>query len=455
MANLDSWVEIPPYATPIARGDDTTPVNQESLQVPSSPRPSRLASDSPASPAKASSSSIASNLTNAMLTAALNVPTPSAPSDPRKTAGRLLSTRDSLSIPITAVNFRRFVSRSGAVFWLQDRVEEILFWRKGWKVTTSWMIAYSFLCYYPKLILLLPHVILLAILFITYSVRHPADKPDDAPLAPAWVPAEAREGSSEWFANLQAIQNLMGFYADMYENVTSLLPHLTHATPTSAPLLTFLLVTLLLGLPLLPLVPLRPVFLIVGIAPFILTHPTVQRMAPAVLDTARKLYFTTIQRFINNDRLEDTVWAAPIREVELWENERWSLATSQVAPSSSGDPGWSKANLRRGERKGWSRRRDGWSDADALDGSLEGDIRNLTFTLEPGWHFIPTEDWQPDIFGSWVSNVGGDADGWVYTNDVWNDPHAEPPEEWKLRGMTRRRRWVRRIYFVEPVPPST
>ncbi|CAG7846728.1 SubName: Full=Uncharacterized protein {ECO:0000313/EMBL:CCA73045.1} [Serendipita indica DSM 11827] len=394
MANLDSWVEIPPYATPIARGDDTTPVNQESLQVPSSPRPSRLASDSPASPAKASSSSIASNLTNAMLTAALNVPTPSAPSDPRKTAGRLLSTRDSLSIPITAVNFR--------------------------------------------------------------SVRHPADKPDDAPLAPAWVPAEAREGSSEWFANLQAIQNLMGFYADMYENVTSLLPHLTHATPTSAPLLTFLLVTLLLGLPLLPLVPLRPVFLIVGIAPFILTHPTVQRMAPAVLDTARKLYFTTIQRFINNDRLEDTVWAAPIREVELWENERWSLATSQAAPSSSGDPGWSKANLRRGERKGWSRRRDGWSDADALDGSLEGDIRsNLTFTLEPGWHFIPTEDWQPDIFGSWVSNVGGDADGWVYTNDVWNDPHAEPPEEWKLRGMTRRRRWVRRIYFVEPVPPST
>ena len=92
---------------------------------------------------------------------------------------------------------------------------------------------------------------------------------------------------------------------------------------------------------------------------------------------------------------------------------------------------------------------------------------NLTFTLEPGWHFVSTEDWRPDLPGSWVSAVGADKgelfmvvivtelngciiDGWVYTNDVWNEPQAEPPEEWKLRGMTRRRRWTRRIYFVNP-----
>ena len=163
----------------------------------------------------------------------------------------------------------------------------------------------------------------------------------------------------------------------MYENVTGFLPHLSHATPASAPLLTFLLVTLLLALPLLPLIPLRTVFLVVGITSFLLTHPTTQRIAPAVLDSARKVYFTTIQRFINNDRLDDTIWSTPVRDVELWENERWSLATSQTTTTVPGDPGWSKANLKCGERKGWSRRRDGWSDADALVGSLEGDVRSV------------------------------------------------------------------------------
>jgi hypothetical protein len=52
---------------------------------------------------------------------------------------------------------------------------------------------------------------LLSILFITYNVKYPADAPEDASPNAAWRPVEAREGSSEWFANLQAIQNLMGF----------------------------------------------------------------------------------------------------------------------------------------------------------------------------------------------------------------------------------------------------
>jgi hypothetical protein len=62
------------------------------------------------------------------------------------TAGVLLSTRDPLSIPITTVNFRRFVAKSGAMFWVQDRVEEVVMWKKGWKVTAVWMAVYGFLC---------------------------------------------------------------------------------------------------------------------------------------------------------------------------------------------------------------------------------------------------------------------------------------------------------------------
>lgn len=58
----------------------------------------------------------------------------------------LLSAKDPLSIQITSVNFKRFVERVGPVFWLQDRVEEIIMWRCGWKLTTVWMAAYAFLC---------------------------------------------------------------------------------------------------------------------------------------------------------------------------------------------------------------------------------------------------------------------------------------------------------------------
>jgi hypothetical protein len=146
---LESWVEIPPYATPIATEGAQESLEQiGTLPAPPSPRLTRQSSETTSGHARSNStSSIASNLTNAVITAALNVPAaPSTPSNPRQTAGRLLSTRDPLSIPITAVNFRRFVSKTGAVFWLQDRVEEVIFWRKGWKVTLSWMIAYSFIC---------------------------------------------------------------------------------------------------------------------------------------------------------------------------------------------------------------------------------------------------------------------------------------------------------------------
>ncbi|KIM28714.1 hypothetical protein M408DRAFT_329177 [Serendipita vermifera MAFF 305830] len=430
MTSLEAWVQVPPYATPVARDNQDSSISQTSLAAPSSPRASKRSDDQAVGRDKSEPrSSLATNLTNAVLSAALNVPAPTTPSNPRKTEGRLLSTRDSLSIPITTVNFRRFVSKSGAVFWLQDRVEEVIFWRRGWKVTAAWMAAYSFLCYYPRLILVLPHMLILSILYVTYNVRYPVDANEDAAPAPPWKPMESREGSSEWFANLQAIQNLMGFYADLYDNVVPILPHLSHATPTSAPLLSFTLVTLLLSLPLLPLIPLRPTFLILGLTPFVLTHPTTQQLLPLILSAMRKLHAISLQRIIDNDRLDDVAWSAPLKDVELWENERW--ATGAGTSTNPADAGWSKSNLKRGERKGWSRRRDGWSDADALSGSLDGDVRNLTFTLEPGWHFVNTEDWRSDIAGSWVPHIGADQDGWVYTNDVWNEPHAEAPEEWK------------------------
>ena len=224
MAALESWLEIPPYATPLDGMEQST--------VTATALPAAKDTTAGQSPSSKRNPSASMNLTQAILTSALSASSNPTPSSPRKTAGKLLSTRDQLSIPITAVNFRRFVSRTGSVFWLQDRIEEIVMWRKGWRVTGAWMGAYAFLCkisratnrirtttkfpfcitgFFPRLVLLIPHIALLSILYITYNVRYPANVPEDAePLSP-WKPTESREGSAEWFANLQAIQNLMGF----------------------------------------------------------------------------------------------------------------------------------------------------------------------------------------------------------------------------------------------------
>lgn len=68
-------------------------------------------------------------------------------------------------------------------------------------------------------------------------------------------------------------------------------------------------------------------------------------------------------RIVDDDRLEDRHWRSELREVELWENERYS----------DKDKGFSKASLRPGERKAWTRGRDGWSD-EGPDGN--GDVRS-------------------------------------------------------------------------------
>jgi hypothetical protein len=148
MAALESWLEIPPYATPLRATEQSTIAAAAAILHAKDTKDTKDTKDAAAgqSPSPKRTSSASMNLTQAVLTSALSVSSSPTPSSPRKTAGKLLSTRDQLSIPITAVNFRRFVSRTGFVFWLQDRIEEIVMWRKGWRVTGAWMGAYAFLC---------------------------------------------------------------------------------------------------------------------------------------------------------------------------------------------------------------------------------------------------------------------------------------------------------------------
>ena len=146
------YVEIPSYATRLRSDRPNDDIRPAPKIVTSLPRPEHSPVRSgatppaqPMSPTKASGS----NLTSMLLSSALQLPA-NAPTAPRvQTTGkgaRLLSSKDPLSIPITTTNFRRFVAKSGPIFWLQDRIEEIVLWKKSWKYTLVWMSAYAFLC---------------------------------------------------------------------------------------------------------------------------------------------------------------------------------------------------------------------------------------------------------------------------------------------------------------------
>ncbi|KAJ7696465.1 integral peroxisomal membrane peroxin-domain-containing protein [Mycena rosella] len=475
MASLD-YIDVPAVATRLRpqSPDDGHQIRRAPKIVTSlpHPRPPPMHRRTDSAASISSPAKTAVNLLPQLLLSSLpsNAP-PQGPSNPRgkQQANTLLSSRDPLSVPILTVNFKRFIERVGPIFWLQDRIEEIIFWRRGWKVTGVWIAAYAFLCYFPRLLFLLPQLILIGIILATHPET--THKPPPAPEAPA------ESGSVDWQANIQAIQNLMGLVADGEAALQPYIPYLTHRKPHTPHILTLLIISLfpMLALVSLPAFPVRGVCLFLGIAPLLFTHPNIRLLLPSLAGLAvshadasplltklrSKLFngrSTSVPpswkslgvRLIDDANLTDECWVAQIREVQLFENERFGAAEDSTHQE------WSKTNLRDGERTGWTRGRDGWSGI----GSQGGVSSNLTFSLDVGWAFVDTEDWRADLGARWAADGGprggddeapaavGDEDGWVYTNDAWI-AHRPPSASYapSVGGVTRRRRWVRRIWY--------
>ena len=199
--------------------------------------------------------------------------------------------------------------------------------------------------------------------------------------------------------------------SDIDDAVLPFLPHLTYQTPYTPILLTTSAVTLFLSIPLVYLIPLHLVVLVLGLLPFFFTHPFTQStLLPAVNNTVVspfwKTAFTWFHRVLDNDKLEDKHWRAELRQVEVFENERWNPHSREGSGSTGsaisglsgsgfigapplgaydntsagggkhGRSGWGKSNLKSGERKAWTRGRDGWS------GVAEGgDVRSVFLAI--------------------------------------------------------------------------
>jgi hypothetical protein len=130
------YVDIPACATLLP----------SDIKVQTSLPPTSNAATTADDPASPSTRTVFGNIPSLLLASSLHIPTILSTTENSRNVSHLMSTRDPLSVPITTVNFRRFISKVGPAFWLQDRIEEIITWRKGWKVTVLWMAIYSFLC---------------------------------------------------------------------------------------------------------------------------------------------------------------------------------------------------------------------------------------------------------------------------------------------------------------------
>lgn len=157
--------------------------------------------------------------------------------------------------------------------------------------------------------------------------------------------------------------------SDAYDLVVPVIPHLSWVTPNTSPIFLITFITFFTLIPVVHFIPLRPLFLALGLTPFVVTHPIVLSMLPRLINTITPYIRVTVEKVINDDKLLEKHWGVGMKEVAVWENERWTQAQ-----------GWKSANLRVGERKPWTRGQDGWSGA--VEGSaFDGTVRSVPIML--------------------------------------------------------------------------
>ncbi|KNZ62972.1 hypothetical protein VP01_1200g7 [Puccinia sorghi] len=167
--------------------------------------------------------------------------------------------KPALSVPLTTLNFKNFVSKCGPIFVAQEAVDEIIGWQNSSK-TMACACMWAWLSLNPVYLILLPNFALIWILLATHSQRYPHGMGDDLgadPTSGKHVSDEPVEGSPEYALLAQEknyVSNLVTALNILYAAVISTI-----------------------GLALIgPLIPWRLVLLIGGEAVFVLNHPWVQ-----------------------------------------------------------------------------------------------------------------------------------------------------------------------------------
>ncbi|CEH18490.1 Peroxin/Dysferlin domain [Ceraceosorus bombacis] len=343
---------------------------------------------------------------DAVLTGALGAITTAPPRLP------VAKNKEPLALSTVAINMRAFTQKSGPIFYFQDAVEATLVW-DDWAWTTMWMAIWA---------------------VVEGAVRDPV------------VPNPPHEGEIRYYENLRDIQNMMKMVTDIYDLVAPSVGFLNWSSyPRSLLLLQISLVLTAVLFVIGPFVPLRPILLVVGELAFLANHPwvkpAVQGLSRAIdeerkqnpkgltnrqlkkMEKRNREMMRRLQIWYDEDRLDDEVWERGWRDVEMFENERY---ISPTAVRSGQTPGWSVHNLQYGERKAFTKAKDGWSASELEVSNFGTEIsRQVAMSLEEGWEWVKGDEWRIDWIGEW-SDAGVDEEGYVYTNNSWLKPSPYP-----------------------------
>ncbi|KAG0196967.1 hypothetical protein BGX28_009524 [Mortierella sp. GBA30] len=254
-----------------------------------------------------------------------------------------------LTIQATTINFTRFVHKTTAVFWFQDRVEDIFTWKDPWN-TTFVLVLYCFVCIYPVLLFLLPQCIMATIMIYFFQQKSTrqqqkilglkAKKSNGSSIIPksqqhhqnqsattitsaqeAYIEAQEKahhnryhvyhdedylehDSSSDsederhrstmgvqYLSNLQHIQNMMGDISDAHDVIKPLFKHLDWSDEAEAIMIVQVTMVAFVGMSLaMWFVPWRMVFMIGGASGMLANSPwgkiVVKECGPLMKDIA-------------------------------------------------------------------------------------------------------------------------------------------------------------------------
>ncbi|KAI1318366.1 hypothetical protein EDD11_006704 [Mortierella claussenii] len=245
-----------------------------------------------------------------------------------------------LTIQATTINFTRFVHKTTALFWFQDRVEDVLTWKDPWN-TALVLVLYCFVCIYPMLLFLLPQTIMATIMIYFFQQKTSRQQQKILGIKPhsnssshnnsiptqeqqlsaeeAYIEAqeklhhnryhvyhdedylenpsssddeeERRSTGVQYLSNLQHIQNMMGDISNAHDVIKPLFQHLDWSDEAEAIMIVQASMLAFVGMSLIMwFVPWRWVFMLGGVSSMLANSPwgkiVVKECIPLAKDVA-------------------------------------------------------------------------------------------------------------------------------------------------------------------------
>ncbi|KAI8885244.1 hypothetical protein K501DRAFT_246386 [Backusella circina FSU 941] len=330
-----------------------------------------------------------------------------------------LATLPPLNPQTTTKNFTRFVSKCGLIFSSRDQLILLLSWHKPVDTMTA-LITYCLICLHPKLLLFIPHFILLHIIISNYTKRKQQQQDGSNTISKTYD-----ESSPEYIRNMQNLQNIMGELSDIHDIFFSQLHHLDWSNETVTLRIFQTALVSLFGMAMIVwFIPLNIVCMVAGIILFLLNTRFAKYLVKEMLPQATELGQQQLKSAADwyhqvENRLDEQL---NLKYMSLYENQRWWAGSAFIPHMLPGERGI-------------------WSDYSGMT-----ELSQKEELSAPKGYRWTEDNWKLDEKGPWIDDhlgieiiVTPENGGWVYTDDNWKNPRDNS----NIKSTTRRRRWVR------------